>query len=42
MAFETALQDARTTENGEMVTISLDNVNRALEAGNTVLKPKRL
>ena len=32
VAFETALQDARTNEEGEMVTISLDSVNKALEA----------
>ena len=32
VAFETALQDARTNEDGEMVTISLDSVNKALEA----------
>ena len=32
VAFETSLQDARTTEDGEMVPISLDNVNKALEA----------
>jgi len=32
VAFETALQDARTNEDGEMVTISLDSVTKALEA----------
>ena len=32
MAFATSLQDAMTTEDGEMVPISLDNVNKALEA----------
>ena len=32
VAFETALQDARTNEEGEMVTISLYSVNKALEA----------
>ena len=31
VAFETSLQDARTTEEGEMVPISLDDVNKALE-----------
>jgi hypothetical protein len=32
VAFETSLQDVRTTEDGEMVPISLDSVNKALEA----------
>jgi hypothetical protein len=31
-AFETSLQDARTTEYGEMIPISLDNINKTLEA----------
>ena len=41
VAFETALQDARTNEEGEMVTISLDSVNKALEAVTHSVFPYR-
>ena len=41
VAFETALQDARTNEEGEMVTISLDSVNKALEAVTHTVFPYR-
>jgi len=41
VAFETSLQDARTTEDGEMVPISLDNVNKALEAVTHTVFPYR-
>jgi hypothetical protein len=41
VAFETSLQDARTTEDGEIVPISLYNVNKALEAVTHTVFPYR-
>jgi hypothetical protein len=38
MTFETALQDTRTiVEEGEMIPLTLDNVNKALEGNRHIL-----